>query len=237
MNTGILAALRAGARIKIIGDSIAAGTGSSDSAATREIVLQTGDQTYFRRSGAKSWAALFAVYIKEKFPRCTVVNNGCSGITSTQIRENLYRLYSGEDDIILMLVGANDRKQPDGMSALYDNLCYMARLFQNEGKQVVLMVSNPSTDANETLPTRYYHMEDVNNAVACAAEAAGVPFISHYNYIQEYLLHTGRTIDEVMTQENCPSDGLHPTDLVHSLMLRNLIQSLGLAVSVEGASW
>ncbi|MEG2290335.1 MAG: SGNH/GDSL hydrolase family protein [Clostridium sp.] len=220
--------------IKVIGDSIAAGAGASDSVKSEEVVLETKEKVFFRRKGRKSWLGLFEEYLNDKFPNCSIINNGCGGINSTQIRENLSALYSKDDDVIILMVGANDRKQKDGMNILFENLTYMVRFFKQNNKKVILMSSPPSTAENESYPNRLFHNEDVNNVVACVAENEEVLFINHYKYIQEYLLYTGKTIDEVMVEENCMNDGLHPTDKVHYLMFRNLIQNLNLAVKVNG---
>jgi len=236
-NKGILSMLRRGATIKIIGDSIAAGAGSSDSTKTEEIILQTEENVFRRRNGSKSWSALFEAYIVEKFPNNVVINNGCGGITSTQVRENLVKLYSEDDDIIIIMLGTNDRKQQNGMNILFENLSYIVRHLKEKNKSVILMTPNPSTNTNELYPNRLYHMEDVNNVIACVAENEEVTFISNFNYIQEYLLCRGETIDEIMTEENCQSDGIHPTDKVHYLIFRNLIQSLNLGMKIDGAKW
>ncbi|MEG1871045.1 MAG: SGNH/GDSL hydrolase family protein [Peptostreptococcaceae bacterium] len=226
-----------GASIKIIGDSIAAGAGTSDSIKTDEVILQIGEQVFLRRSSTKSWSYLFTSYIADKFPGSKVINNGCGGITSTQVRDNLSALYSEEDDIIIVMLGSNDRKQQNGMEILFNNLTFMVRFFKEKNKKVILMSSNPSTVSNELYPNRLYHKEDVNNVIACVADNEEVLFISHYNYIQDYLLLTEKTIDEIMTEKNCMNDGLHPTDTVHYLMFRNIIQSLDLGIKIKEATW
>ncbi|MSR90397.1 hypothetical protein [Inconstantimicrobium porci] len=51
-------------------------------------------------------------------------------------------------------------------------------------------------------------------------------------YVQDYLLFTGRTIEDIIIQENCMNDELHPSDFVHELIYRNLMKSIGLGVSI-----
>jgi len=141
------------------------------------------------------------------------------------------------DDIIVILIGANDRKLYDGMSHLYENLIYIVQYLKREKKKIILMSPNPSTVQNESYPNRLYHMEDVNNVIARVAEEECVQFISHYNYIHNYLFFSDKTIDEIMLREVYRTDGLYPSDEVHQLIFRNLIQSLNLGVKVEGTSW
>lgn len=230
--SGILSMLRQGSTIKIIGDSISAGQGTSDSTNTEEIILRIKDEVFVRMKGSKSWSALFDRYLKDKFPNSILINNGCGGITSTQVRENLTKLYSEEDDIVIIMLGTNDRKQQNGMNILFENLSYIVSYLKDRNKKVILMSPNPSTNKNESYFNRLYHMEDVNNIIEDVSKNQEVEFISHYNYIQEYLLSIGSTIDEIMIEENCQNDGLHPTDKVHYLIFKNIIQSLKLGVEI-----
>ena len=227
---GFLQMFENGCNIKIIGDSIAAGAGSSDSVKTKEVILDTCTKTFFRRTSLKSWSSLFQIYMLDKFPKCTVVNNGCGGITSTEVRENLSKLCSDEDELVIILLGCNDRKVLNGMNQLFDNLTFLIKFLKDRNKKIILMSPNPSTFQNESYPNRLYHMDHVTNVISCVAENENIHFINSFNYIQNYLFCTNKTIDEIMLEENCMNDGLHPTDSVHFLIFRSLIEGLNLAL-------
>lgn len=233
----IIEMLEVGATIKLIGDSITAGGGSSDNNRSGEEIVTIDGITYLRQLGTKCWASLFKSYIEDKYPNSEVINNGCSGITSTEAREYLLTLYSSSDDIIIIMLGTNDRKQIEGMQILYDNLTYIVKYLKKENKKIILMSPNPSTVANDSYKNRLYHQEDVNNVIARVVENESVQFINHFNFMQNYLLYTGKTIDELMFSEHFKCDGLHPTDIVHNLIYRNLVQNLNLGIKVEGATW
>lgn len=222
----IKAMLEKGAVIKLIGDSITAGGGSSDNNRSGEIFITINGIEFKRQLGQKCWASLMTKYIEKKFPKSHVINNGCSNITSTHLKDNLLNLYSKTDDIILIMIGANDRKQVDGMTVLYNNLTYIVRYLKHENKVVILMSPNPSTAKNQAYPNRLYTMDDVNNVIKKVAQKEKVKFISHYDYINNYLMNSGCTIEDLMVGKSEKLDGLHPSDETHYLIYKNIIQSL-----------
>lgn len=67
---------------------------------------------------------------------------------------------------------------------------------------------------------------NIINIICNVAKSEGIQFISHYHFIQNYLLYNNLTIEDLMIEENCKSDGLHPIDIIHKLIYRNLIESL-----------
>lgn len=68
-----------GIKIKIIGDSIAAGSGSSMSYKTEELIFEDSGRKFFRRIAPNSWWGLLEIYLKENYNPCTVENKGCRG--------------------------------------------------------------------------------------------------------------------------------------------------------------
>jgi lysophospholipase L1-like esterase len=233
----ILDQLRLGAVINILGDSLAAGSGSSGSCQTDEIILRDGSDVFYRRVAPNSWWGRLEAYLKDKYPQCTVINSGCSGAYSYQIRNGLDQLLTGNEDIVMLLIGVNDRKRENGMAELYENLTAMIHDLKTRDKLVLLLTPNPSTVQNELHPTRIYHTEDVANIILHTAEKEEVLLVDNYNCIQDYLFLSGKKIDDIIVGENCDSDGLHPADFVQQLMFRNLMRTLGLSLKVDGAVW
>lgn len=92
-NASILELLKNGATIKLIGDSITAGGGSSDNNRSEDIFLTIGDKEFRRQLEQKCWASLFANYISDKFPKCKIINDGCSDITSADLKAQGWSLY------------------------------------------------------------------------------------------------------------------------------------------------
>ena len=194
--------LQRGAHINIIGDSLAAGAGSSGSWKTDKVILCDGEENFMRRIAPNSWWGSFETYLKDKFPGW-----------------------------------ANDRKRENGMQELRDNLSWMIRFFREKGKEMVVFTPTPSTVMNEAYVNRLYHMEDVANIIIDVAEKEGVLLADNYNYIMEYLLFSGKKIDEILFGCGCSNDGCHPADAAQLLIYRNLLKTLGLSPKIDGAVW
>lgn len=230
--------IRQGAQINIIGDSLAAGAGSSDSYSTEEVILHDGEDVFVRRAAPNSWWSRLQNYIDDKYPGCTVVNNGCGGAFSFQLKNHLPSVFQEDkDDIIFLFLGANDRKRVNGMDELRSNLTWMIRYFKGKNKPVAVFTPNPSTAENESYKNRLYHLEDVANTIIDVAEAEDILIVDNYNYIMDYLLFTGKKIDDIIFGKGCRNDGLHPSDKVQEMIYHNLMRVLGFSVKTDGAVW
>jgi lysophospholipase L1-like esterase len=221
-------ALEKGATIKLIGDSITAGGGSSDNDRSGEVFINIGGVQFRRQLGRKCWASLLASHIQRKFPKSNVINNGCSNITSTHVKDNIKELYNDSDDIVIIMIGTNDRKQRNGMEVLYNNLRFTARYFEQKEKTTILMSPNPSTAKNQDIPSRLYTLSEVNSVIKRVSDEEKVRFISNFDYINNYLLNSNRTIEDLMVGKNEKLDGLHPSDEAHYLIYKNIIQALSI---------
>ena len=233
----ILELLRRGASVNIIGDSIAAGMGCSGGHPTEETLLVCGDDRYTRWYAPNAWWVTLSRYLSEKFPGTHVENHGCSGIYSYQLCAGLGQVVSGKEDIVLILVGANDRKREHGREELEQGLCGMVDRFRAQGAIPVLISPNPSTVHNEMHPSRLFHMEDVVNIIQYAAWKKDVLYADCYGTVLGYMADKGCGIEELMTQPGCMSDGLHPTDRVQEIMADCILRTLGLAPKISDAKW
>ncbi len=113
--------LAKGLKIKIIGDSVAAGEGSSASYETEELIFEDDGTKFFRRVAQNSWWGLLEQYLHDNYIKCTVENKGCGGAFSYQINKHLDTLISSDDNLVLVLMGLNDRKRMNGMEELKAN--------------------------------------------------------------------------------------------------------------------
>ncbi len=209
--------------IKLLGDSITAGAGSSDDCRDGEVIATIDGQVFKRQLGKKCWASLFASYMKKYDSDCRVINNGCSGIDSTQLRRYLPELISVDDAVVLLMIGTNNRKHLDGMNILFQDLMVIINQLKMSNKEVVLMMANPVTTDDDCQANRLFRQADVNEVMKQVAQQTGVTFINYYEYVQNYAKKMGQSIEEVMIG----GDGLHPTDTVYELMFKYLIEILG----------
>ena len=226
----IIKKIKEGAKIKITGDSLSAGTGSSCCVRTDEVVFKDGEDIFYRKTAPNSWGGLFAKYISEKYPCSSVINKGCDGANTTQLLNNFDKIVDEDDDIVILLAGANDRKRPDGLHELYDNLIKFTELMEKKGKILVLASLNPSTESNEFYINRIHHSEDIETILTMVADEKNLLFVDNYRYIQNYLVASGKKIDDIICCEGCKNDGLHPGDFVQKLMYMNLMETLGFGI-------
>ncbi len=217
-----------GLKIKIIGDSIAAGAGSSMSYKTDELVFEDEESKFFKRVAPDSWWGMLGRYLKENYANCTVDNKGCGGAFSYQILEHIDTLVSEEDELVLVLMGLNDRKRKNGMEELKHNCNEIVERLIRDGKMVILLTPNPSSHDNEYYPNRLYHTPEVVRVLREAAENKGIQLIDNYRYVEEYLKDNNLIIEDIICGDGCINDGAHPSDKVQRLIFQNVIEALGI---------
>lgn len=223
MNKDILAK---GIKIKIIGDSIAAGAGSSISYNTEELIFEENETKFFRRVAPNSWWGLFEQYLQDNYSTCTLQNKGCGGAFSYQINKYIDTLISSDDKLVFVLMGLNDRKHTNGMDELKTNCERIVDKLISKGKMVVLLTPTPSVHSNEYYPNRIYHTNEVVEILHDIADSRKILLVDNYKYIIEYLEKNQLIIDDIIYGDGCRNDGLHPSDYVQKLMFQNLIETL-----------
>lgn len=214
-------------RINIIGDSIAAGVGGTDGYKTEQLIFED-NKPFFRRVAPNSWWGLLEAYLKNKNSALTVINNGCGGAYSYQIKNHLNEMISEDDDIIFMLMGLNDRKRKDGMTELKKNSERVLDELISRGKIVVVLTPNPSVHSNEYYENRLYHTDEVVEILREVVKDRCVQFIDLYQYILNYLKDHNQKIDDIIFNPDGVGDGLHPGDFVQKLMFEKIIKELGI---------
>lgn len=218
--------LAKGIKIKIIGDSIAAGAGSSMSYKTEDLIFEDDGTKFFRRVAPNSWWGLLEQYLNDNYNKCSVENKGCGGAFSYQINKYLDTLISSDDNLVFVLMGLNDRKRTNGMEELKANCeCVVDQLI-SEGKMVVLLTPTPSVHSNECYPNRIYHTDEVVGILCGIADSRKILLVDNYKFIMEYLAKKQSAIDDIIYGEGCGNDGLHPSDYVQKLIFKNLIETL-----------
>lgn len=212
-------------RINIIGDSIAAGAGSTGGYKTEQLIFED-TKRFFRRVAPNSWWGLLEAYLKKKNSTVTVINNGCGGAYSYQIKNHLDEMISEEDDIVFILMGLNDRKRKDGMTELKENSEKIIDELIFLGKTVVVLTPNPSIHSNEYYENRLFHTDEVVEILREVVKDRCVLFIDLYQYILSYLKDHNQKIEDIIFNPDGAGDGLHPGDFVQELMFGKIVEEL-----------
>lgn len=108
-------------RIKFIGDSITAGVGGSNynDTANGGGVLITGNK-YTNVKGT-CWCNSIKKYLESKFENITIDNYGYSGATAEFIYQNKSDFIDGSEDLIVLMLGTNNRNNNGDTNRLYVN--------------------------------------------------------------------------------------------------------------------
>lgn len=211
-------------QIKLLGDSITHGVGGTG-------FQQNGKQIvggFSRNPDGFCWAKLFADYMQKTYP-CEVINNACTGTDIGFIIQNFDALVSDEDDLILCMIGTNNRHQffsqgskhtrEEHMDAFYKRIPELYERFRNAGKTVIFMANIPASEQNECDGTDYWriiHMNDINDLYKRASEEYHFPFISLYDLFTGYCRENSVVLDTML------ADGLHPNDEGYRVMFELL---------------
>lgn len=212
--------------VKIIGDSIAAGVGSSLSYKTKELIFEDNQIKYYKRIAPNSWWGLLEEYLKRNYSGCTVCNNGCGGAYSYQINKYLDKLISLEDHLVFVLVGLNDRKRVNGMVELKLNCEEVIDKLTCLNKKVVLLTPTPSVYSNEYYKNRIFHSDEVVEILRNVAREKNIKIIDIYMNICGYLKKNKLSINDIMYGDGCINDGLHPPDFLQKLIFEQIINEL-----------
>ena len=222
--------------IKLLGDSITHGVGGTGFAQDGAPITKG----FARNPNGYCWANLFARHMAAWYP-CTVTNNACTGTTIEFILERFDELVSPDDDIVLCVIGTNNRHQfyadapmhtrEEHMRRFYAHILELAARFRRAGKDAVFAANIPASVENESSTADYarlFHMRDCRDLYLKASFACGFPLIDFYTAFLSDCERRGVPVDDLL------ADGLHPNDRGHETMFRLLLDEIGLSRSVEG---
>lgn len=195
-------------KIKLIGDSITYGVGATNRETT-------------------SWAGLMKTYFESMF-NCTVTNNGVSGQDSAYIVNNLSTLISNDDNIVICMIGTNNRVTG---ANLYNDMITISQYCEERNIKFIPMCSIPANNADETSAYRTYHMDKVNHLLTAFAEDYQYELIDLYTEFYKFCQFNDTTLTSYL------SDGLHPNDAGYYVMYRLICDKLGCAPKITGATW
>lgn len=218
--------IRSGCHIKLLGDSLTIGVGSSDDDRTGVLIYPP----FHRQKGQRCWASLLQKHV-ERY-HCTVDNVGCYGAASNDLMDHLELLYHPEEDqLVFCMIGSNDKKIEGGMDQLKHNLSALCNKVLSDGNKLVLMTPNPATTANDAKPTRIYPQSKVVETIRNVAKdyADRVLLIDHNLTMEAECRLRGCTMEEFLQVGYGPdNDGLHPGDDAYYFYFEHICVYLGI---------
>ncbi len=224
LRRSISSLIKDGCRIKLLGDSLTAGVGSSDCNLSGEMIYPP----FRRQRGRRCWASLLANHLHG----CTVDNVGCYGTTSDELLAHLEELYRPEEDrVVFCMIGANDKKVENGMQRLERNLRLLCDRVTGDGNALVLMSPNPATAANDAQPNRLFSQAQVAGVIrsVAAENAHRVLFIDHFTAMTEECRRLGCSLEEFLqVGEGAYNDGVHPGDRANRFYFETICRALSL---------
>lgn len=219
--------------IKLLGDSITAGYGGTnfdDSESSGGTFLFRG---HYQNLDGECWANSLKSYVESKFPNVTVKNYGVTGAKSADLNTffEITPLVDNNDDVVIVMIGTNDRGDSNAKQTLYNNLVTLYGKIKAMNKKMIIMANIPASVSNETTHDLNMHMEDVDMVVNTFAINNNVPYISVYKLFIEYCKYAGVTIDSLL------GDGLHPNDAGYEVMFNLISNELGFSTERPDATW
>lgn len=143
-----------------------------------------------------------------------ITNQGIIGATVNSYRTFINEAVTEKDSFVICQLGTNDRiiesGKPKGSNVLRANLQYL--LSSLTDKSVILMAANPA--ANNDPATYSFTMQDVRDVVYRVAKANSIDMVDNYAIFSE------------LENAKYTADGLHPNELGHLIMGRNIINSM-----------
>lgn len=216
--------------VKLIGDSITHGMGSSDfaqSTAESDFLFNAGTFPQYRNYGVKCWGGMLKEYLESKFD-CTVTNNGASGATIQQLVDNWDAIVSADDDVIICMIGTNDRNNT--LTTIYQSVVALYEKAQANNQRIIFMSAPPTSVENEE-QFNACHMEDIDNLYNYVNNTFNVGYISVYKTFLNYCREHSITVDSLL------ADGIHPNDTGYQLMFEIVLEALGFGRKRDGATW
>lgn len=193
------------ARLLIVGDSTAVGTGAS--------------------TPEHSVAGLLAL----AYPGLSIENRGRDGATFAEIPSQLET--AGRFDAVLVLAGGNDVIRLRGFDTLPDHLARIATLARARADTVVLMPAGNVGNAPFFFPPVSWWMSSrsrhLHELVREAATQQGLAYVN--------LFKDRREDPFAQHKELNARDGLHPSDAGYQLWFKELLSQSPLARTLEPA--
>ena len=163
-----------------------------------------------------SYAVVWGFRVDKKI---YLANDGIIGSsTKTWLDRNLFEgsLSSGKDDLILFMLGTNDRGTVGGQDGYIKRMGECLTKMKALAPHAKIVMMSSTFASNENTDLYKFNMRDANAMMRKFAKANGIKFVSHYEYCAQNLLDG----------EAIWSDGLHLNDNGNRLYFKNIVREV-----------
>lgn len=154
--------------------------------------------------------------------KCWIWNDGLIGTNTNQWlpeTNTLYQAVENTDDIVFIQLGTNDRnstsRAPFNVNRTTKNLRIIVNAIKARNISAILMAAN-AVDQDQS--TYNFTQADIAKELSLLAKELEVSFVDNYK----------ATVQSIIDNVVITSDKLHPNDLGHTLMYRNIVDTLEL---------
>lgn len=164
------------------------------------------------------WANSLKTYLQTNF-NCTVHNYGVGGLNSNDLATNISSFIKSTDDIILCMIGTNDRQLTNPITTLQNNIKTIYNYAKKLGKEIIFLSALPTL---ETMETYNCKMKDIDNAIMNVTSSLNLEYISVYKLMVDYLESRNMKLNDVLSD-----DYVHPNDTGYDIMFYLILNKLG----------
>lgn len=216
-----LLSTKSNVQIKLIGDSITQGVGGSGFEQDGEKIPTSTGNFHVNTKGV-CWANMLKSYIETNYTGCTVKNWGTRGVNSGFIYTNLSTLVEDSDDVVILMIGTNNRIKGYTRETCYQSLSALFSALIRTGKTVYVM-SPPRTNDGVATTFSSEVLEQLENAAITNANVKN--HISLYAKMTSFMDTSGKGYSDLL------ADNLHPNDYFYKVIYHWVSDMLGIGSS------
>ena len=225
--TKLLDSLESGSvtKIKLIGDSITVGVGSTnggeDPAGT--IIFTDPDTSQVYREGYKNslcWANFFRNYIQADFGSISFFNAGIGGKSALFANQNKTLWVDDNEDVVFVMLGTNDRQQ-NTLSGFKTDITNFLDYVDQRSNLMIVMSPPPTLNDGEA----YYNfgIKEVDKVITDVCKEKNYLHLSNYRDFLEFVGYSKSELKNLLE-----TNGSHPIDAGYLSLWRNIQQKLAI---------
>lgn len=214
-------------KIKLVGDSITAGVGSSDYGLTENVMFtDTSGVTHYKPNNhSNGYANLLRKFINKHYPSVTVENWGVGGKSVKWAYANRESLIDDNESVVISMFGMNDRVESQTIEIFERYTNDFLEYVDARSDLMIVMSPQPAQEyTNGVLNSPYIRdVRAINKIIEKVVNQHDYIFIPNYDMFFDYVTTSGSSLDTLVEV-----GGSHPIDAGHELIWKNIQSRLHL---------